>query len=348
MVMNKTFLAAGFMAIAGAALSAAEAQPCPPGHIFRVSQGVCQPKAAGAWQGGGGRSPLRPSAAAPAVGDLVVFGPNGPLLLKPNAPRPAATRPAFRPRPAKRIASRPAAIKGSAPRPPAAVGPARTTLASADAPRDETELRKRVSAFLGRLNIADQKVEEAVLAELRKAEAAPEPVTKERPSRQASDAAADAPPATRIARGSEPTEPTAATAAPASVKPPAAPEAPVPLGAAADKDQKQARADTGTQPPPPRPAAPTTSGLPDWGDEKKLVETLRANWKSGQVTRSFHRGDEVPPEVPLQPLPPPLASRAAGVNMSYVMADGDAVLVLPGMRVVVDVYHSATASTADR
>jgi hypothetical protein len=92
------------------------------------------------------------------------------------------------------------------------------------------------------------------------------------------------------------------------------------------------------------PPAQADSGLPDWGDEKKLVEALRENWKSKPVARTFQRGDEVPADIELQPLPAPFASRAAGVNMHYLMSNGDAVLVLPGMRVVVDVYHSTTAS----
>jgi hypothetical protein len=95
--------------------------------------------------------------------------------------------------------------------------------------------------------------------------------------------------------------------------------------------------------------APTANLSPaDWGDEKKLIETLRADWKSTPVATSFQVGQQVPSEILLKPLPPSLASRDQGVNMHYFIANADAVLVLPRLRVVVDVYHSPEASLADR
>jgi hypothetical protein len=98
------------------------------------------------------------------------------------------------------------------------------------------------------------------------------------------------------------------------------------------------------QSPEPDQPASTSSGVPDWGDEKKLVEALRSNWKGTPSGRTFHLGEQVPADVPIQPLPQPYASRDAGVKMHYLMSNGDAVLVLPAMRVVVEIYHSSTAS----
>jgi hypothetical protein len=102
------------------------------------------------------------------------------------------------------------------------------------------------------------------------------------------------------------------------------------------------------QTPEPIPPAATNSNPPDWGDEKKLIETLRADWKSAPVARSFGVGEQVPSEIRLKPLPPSVASRDQGVNMHYFIANEAAVLVLPRLRVVVDVYHNPEASLAGR
>jgi len=140
----------------------------------------------------------------------------------------------------------------------------------------------------------------------------------------------------------------------ATPTPPLVPTAPAPAKDASDETMTTASIEPRHPVRPPSlspipeaasPPVDADAGLPDWGDEKKLVQALRENWKSRPVARTFQRGDEVPADIELQPLPAPFASRAAGVNMHYLMSNGDAVLVLPGMRVVVDVYHSsATAS----
>jgi hypothetical protein len=258
----------------------------------------------------------------PAVGDVVLFGSSAPTLYKRVVPRSAAKAPA----PKRAIAKAPASRKAVATVAQPAEEP--TSAATGEAP----ELRRRETEVTAQRN-ASLKVEDAAVPEMKQ----PEPAKASAPPQEESISAP-------VAKEQAP-PPVVETTMQPNAAPSAATEPPVQTtrSMAAVEPPRQVRTIPLYQTPTPNPPA-ASSGMPDWGDEKKLVEVLRAAWKEKAVTRTFRRGEEVPADFPLQPLPPSFASRDAGVNMHYLIANGDAVLVLPGMRVVVEIYHSSTAS----
>jgi hypothetical protein len=343
--MKTIFAVAGIMTIGCAAPISANAQSCPPGHVLRVSMGVCVPRFVESETGPRYRDSqplMRTSSARPEVGDIVLFGSRSPTLLKPVTPKQAARRPAHAPAIAK------------APSRKSVVAEARSSKVELPA---QAPLPPRIEARQAPEPVEPSPAPDVKVAavETPRVEAAPErvappPIPVEAPRVREPIAA----PVARKAPPSQPVEQMAALGsgneAPLAYNAPSmTPQPPAPLMQHAEPAPPAAlprEARLVPAPPKPETSAPAAPGssLPDWGDEKKLVEALRANWKSPPLTRSFQRGDEVPADLPLQPLPQPFASRDASVNMHYLMSNGDAVLVLPGMRVVVDVYHSATAS----
>lgn len=343
--MNRAFLAAGIVAVGCSAPMGAHAQSCPAGQIYRVSMGVCQPRSSENKQwlkNGEGKPALKPSAGRPAVGDVVLFGESAPMLLKPVAPRSATRATA----PKRAIAKAPVS-RSPASRSPVSKEPVSRAVATVAQPAEEApELRKQETEFTTQRN-ASLKVEDAKVPEAKQPELVPATAAPRAASQDAPVAKQDPPVAQQEAPVVKEQAPPPVVAAP--MQPNAAPSAAIEqpretaTSMAAIQPPRQVRTIPLYQTPTSNPPA-VNSSAPDWGDENKLVEVLRAAWKEKAVTRTFRRGEEVPADLPLQQLPASFASRDAGVNMHYLIANGDAVLVLPGMRVVVEVYHSSTAS----
>jgi hypothetical protein len=343
--MNKVFLAAGMMAVGFATPFNAVAQSCPPGQIFRVSMGICQPKSSQNLQwtessSSSRRPALRPSASEPAVGDLVLFGERRPVLLKPVVPKQVAKSPA------NRETANPRAKKTVVAKIPA---PTKAPVVATSSSRAEIDSASRAEAAATRAPPAapvrnlSEPTAVAVASSPRadsEAAGAASQASKERPGFDAGVARPDQnvaalEPAPTVEPPVKTHEtPAAATMPPAQTTP----------SVAAAGGPKQVRTIPLYHSPEPEQQAAAPPGTPDWGDEKKLVEALRSNWKGTPVKRAFKLGDQVPADIPLQPLPQPFASRDTGVNMHYLMSNDDAVLVLPTLRVVVDVYRTSTAS----
>jgi hypothetical protein len=358
--MKNISLAAGLLAASCTAPLAAPS--CPSGQILRVSSGVCQPKTAEAvqWLKQGASKPMAKPSAGAAVGSL----------LRSTSPDARPLTP-FASQAAKAPVRRPLIAHPSETQPGVASAAADTSLAKVTAAPQTTAPRSARGADLAlkpsrefRAERADPQAA-APAPGVQEAGGPPEPVRLPPGRRTATvpNAPARATPAQELGQPApsgvaSPRQPerTAANVARASPQPPAAsarppsPQQPPPTESPVAGGMATATITapetTGTI-PQSRAAEPSGAdpGLVDWGDEGQLVAALRANWQATPVEQTFRVGERVPADVPLLALPQPYAGRDRGLNMRYLMANSDAVLVLPTLRIVIDVFAGSTEST---
>lgn len=376
--MKNITLAAGFLAATCAAPLAASIQSCPSGQILRVSSGVCQPKSAEAvrWLKPGGAKPTaEASAGAAAVGRPLRSGsPDSrpPARVGSKVAAMASVRQPLIPQqldPRSGVAT--AAATASF-----AKGKADTAPHSAAG----AGLAPKLSREFGDER-ADPKAAAPGETEPRPAGVTPEPV-RPLPEWKAAtvlNAPVRATPAEEIGQpapssvAAPPQPQHAATNVAQASQPPAATEAETAVGSRSNLAMAALRNDAASPAQQPRAestaaapmttatlAAPETTGtisqsraaepnavdpgLVDWGDESQLVAALRANWRAMAAAHTFRVGEQVPVDVWLQALPHPYAGRDHGLNMRYLIANGDAVLVLPTLRVVVEVHSDRNES----